>query len=58
MQPLSQTTFDGPTMMINSGQRNMKTLHDDHNKGDKFGFTHDEMSLHDAFTLNPLRFKE
>lgn len=51
------TTFDGPTI-INTVQRAKNSQHDDHSKGDKHGFIQDEMSLHDAFTLNPLRFNQ
>lgn len=32
-------------------------MHDDANK-DKYGFIQDEMSLHDAFTLKAIKFRE
>jgi len=33
-------------------------LHQDDANKDKFGFIQDEMSLHDAFSLKPIKFKE
>ena len=43
--------------MLGNIDNTMSQLLDDSNK-DKFGFSHDEMSLHDAFTLKPIKFRE
>lgn len=45
-------------MAVNAPPKIRTQVHDDQNRGDKHGFIQDEMSLHDAFTLNSLRFKE
>ena len=45
--------------MISSVSSKIDTLrYDDNTRGETHGFGEDEASLHDAFTLNPLRFNQ
>jgi hypothetical protein len=61
-QPQSQSTAMQPSKQYNAPlpsdpSSTIAQMLDDSNK-DKHGFSQDEMSLHDAFTLKPVKFRE